>query len=187
MLQSFLRTSIYVQLQPGSLIQSKDNSIQYNFFSSRQPALSRLSHVLLAGEEVSNLLADLVEAAEDLLVAVGEAENRVGDTGLPAELADVDLGLAEVVARQAREQVVDGLELEAAVDEVEPGRAVDVHGGAELALRERLGLAELRRRHAPVAQRDLDVEWHRDDVRDQHEGHADRPRREGAPQQAVPE
>ena len=80
-----------------------------------------------------------------------------------------------------------GLELQPAVDEIEPGRAVDVHGGAQLALREGFGVAEIGRRHAPVRERDLHVQRHRDHVGDEDEGDAERPRRDAAPQHAVAE
>lgn len=91
------------------------------------------------------------------------------------------------MAGDLREEVVDGLELQAAVDPVEPGGAVDVEGGAELALREGLGVAEVSGWHAPVRQGDLDVQRHGDDVRDQDEGDADWPVGEGAPDEAVAE
>jgi len=43
-----------------------------------------------------------------------------------------------------------GLELQAAVDEVEPGRTVDVHGGAEHFLGKRLVDAEIGGRHGKM-------------------------------------
>ena len=56
------------------------------------------------------------------------------------------------------------LELQAAVDEVEPCGARHVHGGAELALREGFGVAEVGGRHGPVREGDLDVQGHGYDV-----------------------
>ena len=82
---------------------------------------------------------------------------------------------------------MDSLELEAAVDEVEPGGAVDVHGGAQLALGEGFGVAEVGGRHGPVGEGDLHVQRHGDDVADEHEGDADGPGGEGAPEEAVAE
>lgn len=74
--------------------------------------------------------------------------------------------------RDARVQVVDGLELEAAVEEVEPGRAVDVHGGAQHLLREGLGDAHVRGAHGEVGEGDLDVQRGGDGVADEDEGDA---------------
>lgn len=103
------------------------------------------------------LLRDFGQAADDLLVAPGEAVDGVRDADVVAEAADVDLGLAQVVARDARVQVVHGLELQAAMEEVEPGRAVDVHGGAEHLLGKGFVHAEVGRAHGEVGERDLDV------------------------------
>ncbi len=79
-----------------------------------------------------------------------------------------------------------GLELEPAVHEIEVGGAVDVHGGAQLALRKGLGVAEVGGRHAPVREGDLDVQGHGDDVRHEHKGNAQGPGGDAAPEQAIP-
>ncbi len=60
--------------------------------------------------------------------------------------------------------MMHGLELQATVNEVEPGRAGDIHGGAELLLREGFGIAEVGSRHCEVGEGDLDVQRHGDDV-----------------------
>lgn len=83
--------------------------------------------------------------------------------------------------------MVHSLELQAAMHKVEPGRARDVHGGAQLALGEGLGVAEVGRRHAPMGEGDLDVQWHGDDVRDEDEGDAEGPGGDAAPQETVAE
>lgn len=83
--------------------------------------------------------------------------------------------------------MMHGLKLQPAVDEIQPGRALHVHGGAQLALRERLAVAQVRRRHRPVRERDLHVQRHCDDVRDEHERDAQGPGGEGAPEEAVAE
>ena len=80
-----------------------------------------------------------------------------------------------------------GLELQAAMDKVQPGGTVHVHGGAQLALREGFGVAQVRRRHGPVRERDLHVQRHGDDVRDEDEGDAQGPAGQGAPEEAVAE
>lgn len=155
--------------------------------SLMQPALARLDHVLVAVDHHGDLLANGVEAAEHLLVALDEAEDGVGDARVLAKLLDQLLDLAQVVARHAREEVVDDLELQAAVDKVHPGGAVDVHGGSQLALGERLLLAEVGGGHAPVGEGDLDVQRHDGDVADDDEDDADGPGGQGAPDEAVAE
>lgn len=152
-----------------------------------QPALPSLSHVLLALEHDVELVTHVLEPAQDLLVAVGEVEDRVRNARVVAELADHELRLAEVVSGDAGEEVVDGLELETAVDPVEPGWAVNVHGCAELALGERLALAEVNRRHPPVGEGDLHMQRHGDDVRDEDEDDTGGPVGKCAPEEAVSE
>lgn len=152
-----------------------------------QTALPRLSHVLLALDHHLQLVANLIQPPQHFLVPIREVQDRVLDPRLRAELLDQLLQPPEVMPRHTREQVVHRLELQPPVDEVQPRGAADIHGRPELALREGLGLAELRGRHAPVGQRDLDVQRHRHNVRDEDERDADGPRGERLPQEAVPE
>lgn len=152
-----------------------------------QPALPRLRHVLLTPDQVLDLHAHLVQPPQHLFVSVHEPQQRVRDPCLGAKLHDQRLQPAQVVPRHTREQVVHGLELEAAVEPVEPRRAVNVHGGAELALGKGLGFAEVRGRHGPVGECDLDVKRHRDNVRDEDEADADGPCGERAPDEEVAE
>ena len=79
------------------------------------------------------------------------------------------------------------LELQTAVQPIEPNGALHIHCGAELALGERLCGAEVGGRHAPVGEGDLDVQEHGDAVGDQDERHAYRPGGEGTPDEAVAE
>ena len=79
------------------------------------------------------------------------------------------------------------LELQTAVQPIEPDGALHIHCGAELALGERLCGAEVGGRHAPVGEGDLDVQEHGDAVGDQDERDAYRPAGEGAPNEAIPE
>lgn len=143
--------------------------------------------MLLALNHDIKLVANILEPAQNLAVSVGEVEDRVRNASVLAEVADEELDLAEVVARHSGEEMVDSLELETAVVEVEPGRAVDVHGGSELALGEGLGLAEIDGGHSPVGQGDLDVQRHGDDVRDENEDDTGGPVGESAPDEAVAE
>lgn len=150
-----------------------------------QSTLARLGHVLLTAGQDLDLLANLVQSAEDLAVSIDESQNGVGDFRLLAELADHDLDLAEVMSWYTGEEMVNGLELEATVDEVQPGRAVDVHGGSELALGEGFVLAEVGCGHSPVGEGDLDVKRHGNDMRDQDEHDTGRPVWQRAPEEKV--
>ena len=54
-------------------------------------------------------------------------------------------------------------------------------------MREAFILAQIARGHGPVRKRDLHVERHGDDVRDQHERHSQRPGGDAPPYRAVAE
>ena len=109
-----------------------------------QPHFSIFGHVILAVDQDLDLIAYLAKPTQHLFISVDECKNRIRNVSVIAELPDELLKPAEVVARNAGKEVVHGLELKAAVDEVEPGGAVDIHGGAELTLGEGLGLAMVR-------------------------------------------
>lgn len=85
------------------------------------------------------------------------------------------------------EEVVHGLELETAVEPVHPWGAFDIHGGAHLASRERLGGSEVRCGHAPVGERDLDVENHGAHVRHHDKTNTYLPVGQSAPAEEVAE
>lgn len=101
-----------------------------------QAHLPGLSHVLLAIDQHCDLFADFSESTQHFLVTVHESQDRVRNAGFLAEFSNQTLNLAEVVSRHTGEQVVDGLELQSAVHEVHPGRAVNIHGSPQLSLRE---------------------------------------------------
>lgn len=150
-----------------------------------QPALPRLGHVRLTLRQDLRLARDLLQFTQHHTVALDKAVDQIADLGLGAEVLHECLQAAEIVARDAREEVVDGLELQAAVDEVEPGGAGDVHGGAELALGEGLGGAEVGGGGAPVGEGDLDVQGHGDEVGGQEEEGARVPGGDGAVEEDV--
>ena len=79
------------------------------------------------------------------------------------------------------------LELETAMDEIKPSRAIHVQRSAELALRESFGITQIGGRHAPMRQSDLNVERHSDNVGDQDKCNARGPVGEGTPEEAVAE
>lgn len=65
---------------------------------------------------------------------------------------------------------MDGLELQTAVEEVEPGRAVDIHGGAEHSLWERLVDSHVGGGHGEVRKCDLHVQRRGNHMGDEKEG-----------------
>jgi hypothetical protein len=115
-----------------------------------QSALASLGHVGLTFDKYFDHLGYLFEAAKYDLVAFNKGVALVLDAGLLAKLFYENLQTAQIMAGYAREEMMASLELEAAVEEVEPLRAFDVHGCAELSLRESFGRAQVGRRHAPM-------------------------------------
>lgn len=150
-----------------------------------QTTFSHGSHILLTVDQDSDLIADLVHSIKHLLVAINEFQDGIGDARVGTELLHHGLRFSEIMSRNAREQMMNGLELKTTVNEVQPGRAVDVHGSAELALGERLVLAQIGRGHPPVRECDLNMQRHGDDVGNQDEGDANGPCRQCAPEEHV--
>lgn len=150
-----------------------------------QTTFSRSSHILLTVDQDSDLIADLIHSIKHLLVSINEFQDGIGDACISAELLYHGLRFSEIMSRNAREQMMNGLELKTAVNEVQPGRAVDVHGSAELALGERLVLAQIGRGHAPVRECDLNMQRHGDDVGNQDKGDANGPCRQCAPEEDI--
>lgn len=69
----------------------------------------------------------------------------------------------------AWEEVVNSLELETAMEEIQPSRTGDVHGRAQHFLWEGLAWSEFGSGHGEVRQGDLSVERHGDHVGDEEE------------------
>lgn len=97
---------------------------------SMEAALSSSSHVLLALNQHLYLLGNLPKASQDLPITVFKAIDLILNANFFSKLLDPALEFAQIMSRDTREEVMDGLELETTVDPVEPGRAVDVHGSA---------------------------------------------------------
>ena len=131
---------------------------EHTLLRNRLPALLKQMH----------LLRHITQSINDLFIAVQKRENRIWDVCLAAEIQNQMLCSTEVVSRDARIEVVDGLELQATMEEVQPGRAVDVHGCAKHFLREGLVDAHVGRRHGEVRECDLYVQR-----RCHHVGHHD--------------
>lgn len=90
-----------------------------------------------------DLRRNLPKSTQHHAIALSEAVYQVLNVRVLAKVLDERLQGSEVVSRYAREEVVDGLELQTTVDEIEEGRAAHVHGCAELALRKGFGGAEV--------------------------------------------
>lgn len=95
-----------------------------------QPAVPSNRHVLLAIQQNLDLIAHIAQPPNNLAVSIYKPQNGIRHAGLRAKLLDHALDGSKVVPRHAREQVMDGLELQAAVDKVQPGRTIDVQRGA---------------------------------------------------------
>lgn len=138
---------------------------------SKQAAHPLPRHPPLTLRQNPRLPPHLPQPTHDLAIAAHKPKQRIRDADVETKRPDQALRPAQIVSRNARIQVVDGLELEAAVQEIQPRRAVDVHGGAEHFLGERLVHAQVRRAHREVAERDLHVQRRRHHVAGEDEGH----------------
>ena len=127
---------------------------------------------LLALLQDSRLPSYIRQSSNDMLISIHEPVQRIRDPDIVAELLNQLLRLAEVMPGNAGVEVVNGLELKATVEEVQPLRAVNVHGGAQHALREGLVGPQVRGRHGEVGKRDLHVQRAGDGVRDHEENEA---------------
>lgn len=140
-----------------------------------QPTLPSLSHILLTLHKRIDHLSHLVKFTQHNTIPVHKPMNLVAQLRLGAKVADKSLNLPKIMSRHPRKKVMHGLELQTTVQEIQPGRAIDIHGSTELALRERLSGAEISGRHAPVRQGDLHVQEHGGDVGEENKGDADWP------------
>ena len=152
-----------------------------------QSTFPRLRHVFLALDHHIQLRSHLAQFAKDISIPSHEPKSLVSDPRLLAELHHFLLQAPQIMARHAREKVVHGLELQSSMYEIQPCGTIDVHGRAELMLRETFPLAEIARRHRPMGEGDLHVQRHGDDVRDQHKHDAKRPGWYAPPYETVPE
>ncbi len=106
-----------------------------------------------------HLVGDLFERGEDAAVTLCEAVLVVLQPPLFSEGDNEPVAqLAQVVARYAREEMVRDLHVQTAVDEVEPGRAVDVHRGSDLARRKALAQTKIVARLCKVREDNLDMQ-----------------------------
>lgn len=80
------------------------------------------------------LACNVTEATKDLLVAIYKAIQCVRDARVVAKLLHDLLCLSQVVPRHTRVKMVYSLELQSAVKEVQPLRAVNIHGCPKHAL-----------------------------------------------------
>lgn len=106
----------------------------------------------------TDLLRHFSKPTDNLLISIVEGKDSVGNTGVATKLQNILLGTSEVVARHARVEVVDRLELEATVEEVQPGRAIHVHGRTQHLLGEGFVDAQVGGGHGEVGQCDLHMQ-----------------------------
>lgn len=118
------------------------------------------------------LPSHLPQPSKNLLIPLHKPIQRVRNPDLRTEPPHQRLRPPQIMSRDARVQVMDGLELQSAVEEVEPVGTIDVHGRAEHLLGKGLVHAEIGGAHGEVAERDLHVQGRRDHVADQDEGEA---------------
>jgi hypothetical protein len=130
--------------------------------------------------EDTDLLRNIAKSANHFLVAIIEGENGIGYASIATKVDDELLGTTEVVTRDARVEVVNSLELQSTMEEVEPCRAVDIHGGAQHLLRKRFMHTQVGSRHGKMGQRDLHMQRSSDHVRDQDVGYPAAPVRNRA-------
>lgn len=139
-------------------------------------------HTLLQN---ADLFRDIAKSTNNFLVAVKKCENSIGDSRIATEFKDEFLRATQIVPGNTRVEMVDGLELQTTVEEVQPCRAIYVHGGTEHLLREGFVDAQVSGGHGEVGECDLHVQWGCDHVRDQDEEDPTTPVRNGAVENAV--
>ena len=83
-----------------------------------------------------DLVRNPAKRVQHVIVALDKSKFGIDKALLACKLLDEHTCLLEVVSREAGEEVVRDLEVEAAVDEAEGVRADDVDGCAELAVDE---------------------------------------------------
>lgn len=125
-----------------------------------QSTLARSSHMLLARSHDLGLLRDLLQLIEHNAISRRKPMNHILNLRLCTEISHELLQLAQIVSRHSREEMMYCLELQAAMDEVEPWRARYVHCCTELALRKRLTRPKVCCARAPVRECDLHVQRH---------------------------
>jgi len=118
---------------------------------------------------------NVVHAGNSFDVALDEAGIMVMNSVLLAKSNDQGLTIAQVVARQTREEMVLNLELEAAVEPVHPLGAIDVHSSLHLLVEplvifDSMGVGmAVKCVHREVTEGNLNVQHSRDEVRNNDE------------------
>lgn len=74
-----------------------------------------------------HLVRDRPEHTQDITITLHKPELSILQTLLFGELFDDEAGFAQVVSGQAREEMMGNLEVETAVNELDGGRANNVH------------------------------------------------------------
>lgn len=144
-----------------------DNSILYmHAVPSVAVLVERIRNHLLAFGQNRSLLRDLRQSTNYAPVAVDKPVQCIRDTNLITKVLDKLLRAAEVVPRHAGVKVVNGLELQATMEEIEPGGALDIHRGAKHLLGKRFVRSHIRCTHGEVRKADLGMKRHGDRMAD---------------------
>jgi hypothetical protein len=132
-----------------------------------------------------NLLGNIPQSGDDLFIAVIEGEDGIGNVDFATEIHDQLLSAAQIVSRDARIQMMNGLELETTVEKVQPDWAVHVHGCAEHFLWEGLVDSEVCSRHGKMREGNLHMQWSSDHMGKEEEKDSVGPVRNGAIENSV--
>lgn len=112
--------------------------------------VAALYNRLLAFRENGCLSGDLRKTADDLFVAISKAIVGIRDAHFVAKFNNELLCLSKIVARHSREHVMNGLKLQATMDEVQPRGAVYIHGSSKHTLWKRLLRSQVGGTHGEV-------------------------------------
>lgn len=79
----------------------------------------------------TELLGDITQSRDDFLITIVKGEDGIRNARVATKVQYEFLGAPQVVARDSGVEMMDGLELQTAVEEVQPSGAINIHGGPE--------------------------------------------------------
>lgn len=137
--------SIHSNAAKTSLLQeSRSNMPEISDYVSRLQFQSMQTVILTRGKRALTLGQDgslpryIVQNTKNFFVAVDESIDGIRNVHVVAEFLDQFLRSAQIVSGDAGVQVVNGLELETAVEEIQPLGTIHIHSCSQHLLRERL-------------------------------------------------
>ena len=147
----------------------KPGSVAYSMVVIRKDAILRARFSAFLQDP--DLFRNIAKSSNDFLVAINKRENGIRNAGVTTELKDKLLGATEVVTRDTRVEVMDGLELKTAMEEIQPCRAVHIHCGTQHLLGKRLLDTQIGSGHGKVGEGNLHMQWGCHHVGDENEKH----------------